>query len=176
MGLWLNVGACASFFLFFILFLCFHFSRSLRAIERQRETFGPSFTLANIIKVIYVIKLMLQEGRRSPKIIWLYVWFSSICFDEISNNVHSLCKSFKSKKIYIYKVRLTLCFLPISQIWSHGFFLSTCRGTRKATNMFNGPANLRKFHRRKCDKSYSKDPYFLCRKILTSPRSVCEYA
>ena len=34
------------------------------------------------------------------------------------------------------------------------------------TNMFNGPANLRKFHRRKDDKSYSKDSYFLCRKAL----------
>ena len=32
--------------------------------------------------------------------------------------------------------------------------------------MFNGPANLRKFHRRKRGKSYSKDPYFLCRKTL----------
>ena len=32
--------------------------------------------------------------------------------------------------------------------------------------MFNGPANLRKFHRRKRDKSSSKDPYFLCRKTL----------
>ena len=32
--------------------------------------------------------------------------------------------------------------------------------------MFNGPANLRKCHRRKCDKSSSKDPYFLCRKTL----------
>ena len=30
--------------------------------------------------------------------------------------------------------------------------------------MFNGPANLWKFHARKRDKSYSKDPYFLCRK------------
>ena len=27
--------------------------------------------------------------------------------------------------------------------------------------MFNGPANLRKFHRRKRGKSYSKDPYSL---------------
>ena len=44
------------------------------------------------------------------------------------------------------------------------FFLST--GTRKGTSMFNGPENLRKFHRRKCDKSYSRDPYFLCRKSL----------
>ena len=39
------------------------------------------------------------------------------------------------------------------------FFLST-------GNMFNGPENLRKFHQRKCDKSYSKDPYFLCCQIL----------
>ena len=27
--------------------------------------------------------------------------------------------------------------------------------------MFNVPANLWKFHRRKRDKSFSKDPYFL---------------
>ena len=31
--------------------------------------------------------------------------------------------------------------------------------------MLNGPANLRKFHRRKRDKFYSKDP-LLCRKTL----------
>ena len=32
--------------------------------------------------------------------------------------------------------------------------------------MFNGPANLTKFDRSKSDKSYSKDPYLLCRKAL----------
>ena len=32
--------------------------------------------------------------------------------------------------------------------------------------MFNGSANLRKFHRQKRDKSCSKDPYLLCRKAL----------
>ena len=32
--------------------------------------------------------------------------------------------------------------------------------------MFNGPANLTKFDRRKRDKSYWKDPYLLCRKAL----------
>ena len=32
--------------------------------------------------------------------------------------------------------------------------------------MFNGPVNLRKFHRRKRDESYSKDPYFILRKTL----------
>ena len=30
--------------------------------------------------------------------------------------------------------------------------------------MFNGPVNLRKFHRRKRDKSCTKYPYFLCHK------------
>ena len=44
------------------------------------------------------------------------------------------------------------------------FLLSA--GTRKGKNMFNGPANLRKFCRRKHDKSHLKDPYFLCRKTL----------
>ena len=57
-----------------------------------------------------------------------------------------------------------LCHLFLSQTWSYEFFLSTC--TRKGTNMFNGPANLRKFHLRKRNKSCSKDPYFLCRKTL----------
>ena len=51
-----------------------------------------------------------------------------------------------------------------SKIWPDEYFLST--GTRKGTKMFNGPANLRKFHRRKRDKSCSKDPYFLCYKTL----------
>ena len=44
------------------------------------------------------------------------------------------------------------------------FFLST--GTRKGTNMFNVRTNLRKFHRKKRDKFYSKDHCFLCRKTL----------
>ena len=34
------------------------------------------------------------------------------------------------------------------------------------TNMFNGSENLRKFHRRKGDKSCSKDHCLLCRKTL----------
>ena len=53
-------------------------------------------------------------------------------------------------------------FFPLFQIWSKEFFSST--GIRKGTNMFSGPANLSKCHLRKRDKSYSKDPYFLCRK------------
>ena len=57
-----------------------------------------------------------------------------------------------------------LCHLFLSQIWSYEFFLS--KDTRKGTNMFNGPANLSKFHLRKRNKSCSNDPYFLCRKTL----------
>ena len=34
------------------------------------------------------------------------------------------------------------------------------------TNMFNGSENLRKFHRRRGDKSCSKDHCLLCRKTL----------
>ena len=56
-----------------------------------------------------------------------------------------------------------LCNLFLSQIWSYESFLST--GTRKGTNI-NSPANLRKFHLRKRNKSCSKDPYFLCHKTL----------
>ena len=60
---------------------------------------------------------------------------------------------------------LQFCFFfRPSKIWPDEYFLST--GTRKGTKMFNGSANLRKFHRRKRDKSCSKDPYFLCYKTL----------
>ena len=54
-------------------------------------------------------------------------------------------------------------------IW---IFLLT--GTRKDTNMLNGPANLRKFHWRKHDKFYSKDLYFLCCKTLLNGIEICQ--
>ena len=65
-----------------------------------------------------------------------------------------------------------LCFLPLSQIWSYEFFLLT--GTRKDTNMLNSSANLRKFHWRKYDKFYLKDPYFLCQKTLRNGIEICQ--
>ena len=49
---------------------------------------------------------------------------------------------------------LTICNFVFSSSISNfvsWFFLST--STRKGTNIFNGPANLRNFHRRKRDKS-----------------------
>ena len=57
-----------------------------------------------------------------------------------------------------------LCFLRLFQIWSLWIFFY--QGTRKGTNMFNGPANLRKFHRREHNKSCSKDLYFLCQETF----------
>ena len=53
-----------------------------------------------------------------------------------------------------------LCFLRLSQIWSYEFFFFLSTGTKKGTNIFNSPANLRKFHRRKRNESCSKDPCF----------------
>ena len=37
----------------------------------------------------FVIKLTLHEEGRSPAIFWFCLWFSSICFDEISQNHHN---------------------------------------------------------------------------------------
>ena len=57
------------------------FSRSQKAFKRQRAMFGLSFALVNIMKMIFVIKLRLHEGRRSPAIIWLIwlcLWLSTI--------------------------------------------------------------------------------------------------
>ena len=83
-------------------FLCFCFSRSLKAIKRGSASFRLSFTVVYIIKMILVTKLRLHEWRRSPVIIWLCLWFISICFREISQNVHNLwnlsCRSFKGWK------------------------------------------------------------------------------
>ena len=80
---------------FFREFLCFRFSRSLKAIKRHRAWFLLSFAVVNIIKTIFVImKLRFHKGRRSPAIIWLCFWFSSICFDKISQNFENLRKLF----------------------------------------------------------------------------------
>ena len=75
-------------------------------------------------------------------------------------------KSFdlKSEKIGVTKavssVLQFFCLLPLS------FFFFSSTGTRKGTNMFNGPANFRTFHQRKRNKSCSKYLYFLSRKSL----------
>ena len=71
-------------------FLCFWSlkkditKRSLKAVKRGSARFRLSFTVVNIIKIIFVAKLRLYEWRRSPVIIWLCLWFTSICLREIS--------------------------------------------------------------------------------------------
>ena len=50
MGFLLNVGVRAS-----TMFFCFCFSRSLKAIKRQRARYGLSFAVVNIIKMISLL-------------------------------------------------------------------------------------------------------------------------
>ena len=53
-------------------------------------------------------------------------------------------------------------FVLVINLVPYELLLST--GTMKGTNMFNDPANLRKFNWRKRNKSNSTNPYFICRK------------
>ena len=148
--------------------LWFCFSMSLKAIKRRWARLGQSFAAVNIIKMIFLMKLRLHEGRRSPAIILLcnlLRWNLSKC-SQFVKFVLPIIKKLGKKGITKAASSLfaILCHLSISQIWSYEFFLS--KGTRKGTNMFNGPTNLRKFHLRKRDKSCLKYPYFLCCKTL----------
>ena len=148
-------------------FLCFRFSGLLKAIKGRWTTFGLSCAVANIIKMIFVVKLRFHEERRSPVIIWL--WFSSVCFGKFPK-ILKICENFPTDHLKAEKIGVkeaisslfaTLCFLPLPQIWSYEFLLST--GTGEGTNMFNGPANLKRFHLKERDQSSSKDPHFLYR-------------
>ena len=48
-------------------FLCFRFSRSLKAIKRHLAWFVLSFPVVNVVKTIFVtMKLRLHKGRSSP--------------------------------------------------------------------------------------------------------------
>ena len=70
MGYFFNIGVRASA-MFFEKNFCFCFSRSLKAIRRGSARFGLSFTVVNIIKMIFVTKPGLHEWRPPPVIIWL---------------------------------------------------------------------------------------------------------
>ena len=123
--------------------------------------------------MVFVIKVRLHEGRRSSAIIWLCLWFSSICSSEISQNFHNLwklsCVHLKAEKNRGYEGSFHAIWnFVFSSSISNLVMIFFIKGTRKGTNMFNGTVNLRKFHRMKPDKSYSKDLYFLCCKTLLS--------
>ena len=93
-------------------FLRFCLSRSLKAIKKQWARFGLWYAVLKITKMIFVIKLRLYKWRPLPVIIWLCLWFTSMCFSEISQNLWNLsCQSFKGQKRRGYK----------------GSFLTTCK-------------------------------------------------
>ena len=135
-------------------FSCFRFSSSLKAIKRSMSKVRTIVCCVNIIKMIFVTELRFHEGRRSPVIIWLCLWFSSICFNEISQNVHNLwnlsCRSFKSRKglhgQFARYLQFCVFFLYLKFGLMNFFCLLT--DTRKGTHMFNSPANLRKSTKR----------------------------
>ena len=81
----------------------------------------------------------------------------------------------KAEKIGLEKqFSCYLQFVFSSSISNLVLWIFLLTGIRKDTNMLNGPANLRKFHWRKCDKFYLKDPYFLCRKTLCNRMEICQ--
>ena len=82
----------------------------------------------------------------------------------------------KAKKKWAKKYNfLAICGFVFSfSISNLVIWIFLCTGTRKDTNMLNGPANLRKFHWRKHDKFYSKDLYFLCCKTLLNGIEICQ--
>ena len=87
----------------------FLFSNSLDIIKWRRARFGLSFAVVTIIKIVFVIKLRLYAA-----IIWLSLWYSSICLAEISQNFQNLwnmsCRSFKSPKSRGYKGSFSAIF------------------------------------------------------------------
>ena len=111
-----------------------------------------------------------DKGKASPREALATYYNSSISMK--SFKMFIICEICPADHLKVGKKGVTkavsslfaiLCNLFLSQIWSYESFLST--GTWKGTNI-NSPANLRKFHLRKRNKSCSKDPYFLCRKTL----------
>ena len=151
---------------------------SLKAFRRWQARIGLSFAAIYIKKIIFIIKWGFHKGNCLLVIIWLCLWFSSIFFGEISQNFHKLWKlswqSFKSwglEKPFSCYLQFCVFFLYL-KFGLMNFFLLT--GIRKDTNMPNGPANLRKFHWRKCHKFYLKDPYFLCCKTLRNRMEICQ--
>ena len=146
-------------------FLCFRFSGLLKAIKRA---------MSNVRTIVCCSKYYQNDFRCEAKVPrrealasdnLALIFFSLLRW--ISQNFHNMwklsCHHLKAEKIGVTEAVSTLfvilCFLPLSQIWSYQFLLST--GTGEGTNMFNGLENLKKFQRKKRNQSCSKDPHFL---------------
>ena len=137
-------------------FLCFRFSGLLKAIKRAMN---------NVRTILCCSKYYQNDFRCEAKV----PRREALASDNLAL-ILKICENcptnhLKAEKIgvkeAISSLFAILCFLPLPQIWSYEFLLST--GTGEGTNMFNGPANLKRFHLKKRDQSSSKDPHFLYR-------------
>ena len=106
--------------------LWFCFSRSLKAIKRPWARFALPFAVVNIIKMIFVMKLRLHEGRCSPMIILLcnlLRWNLSKC-SQFVKFVLPIIKKLEKRDVTkaVSLLFAILCYLSLSQIWSYEFF------------------------------------------------------
>ena len=115
---------------FSVKFSCFRFTKSIKPSKGRWTRFGLSFAVVNIIKMI----LMLHEGRRSPVIIWLCLWFPSICFYEISQNFHNLWNfssgSFKIRKKVVTDLKFCVFFVFLKFVPTIFFYQQVLQGAQ----------------------------------------------
>ena len=128
----------------------------------QWTRFRKSFSVVNIIKMVFVIKLRLHEGKASDNLALplILIFFNLLSW--ISQNCHNLWKRMGVSRQFPHYLQFCVFFLSLK----FGIINLCYQQALERAQMFKGLANLGKFHRRKRDKSYSKDPYFLCRKTL----------
>ena len=120
----------APVYCFSVKFSCFRFTKSIKPSKGRWTRFGLSFAVVNIIKMI----LMLHEGRRSPVIIWLCLWFPSICFYEISQNFHNLWNfssgSFKIRKKVVTDLKFCVFFVYLKFVPTISFYQQVLQGAQ----------------------------------------------
>ena len=86
------------------------------------------------------------------------------------------CWSIKSQKNRGYQHSfLAFCYFVFSSSISNlVLWILLLTGTSKDTNMFIMALQILKFFQRKRNKSYSKDPYFLCHKTIWNGIEFCQ--
>ena len=129
--------------------LCFRFSSSLKAIKRRWARFEISFTVVNINKMIFILKLRFYERRLSSEIINLALpliflsllqWNLSKCSQFVKFVLPIIFESQKDKGCR--GSFLAICnFVFCSSISNLVLWIFLSTGTKKGTK-FNGPANF----------------------------------
>ena len=148
------------FFWKIFMFLLFKIIKSYqKAMNKVRKIV---FCCKYIIKMVFVIKLRLHEGKASDNLALplILIFFNLLWW--ISQNCHNLWKRMGVPRQFPRYLQFCVFFLCLKL----GIINCFCQQALERAQMFKGPANLGKFHRGKRDKSYSKDPYFLCCKTL----------